>query len=210
MVSTSRKSKIKNKNNNNHVSVPESVGEETPLKASSPLANPAGVDDDDDDDDDDYDGEEYFAGLRGDSVRRESKMADQLSMRLLAVPDDDSETEDAILNETLNMGASEGKIVRPSISYRDGRTAKQIAFQRLFGMVGLVIMGLALLVAALYVGVQFIGPPNQPVGPYQLVERQVRVCLFACLAGEFFLCRTKEMSLSSHLHSILQQLSSSH
>jgi len=108
------------------------------------------------------------------------------------------------------MGASEGKIVRPSISYRDGRTAKQIAFQRLFGMVGLVIMGLALLVAALYVGVQFIGPPNQPVGPYQLVERQVRVCLFACLAGEFFLCRTKEMSLSSHLHSILQQLSSSH
>lgn len=129
-----------------------------------------------DEDDDDYGGEEYFSTLKGESVRRESIMADHLSMRLLAIADDDSAAEDAILQETLDIPVNDSKSARSlgSTSYRsDTRPGKQAAYQRLCGMIGLAFLGLVILVAALIVGVQFIGPPNQPVGPYQLVERQV-------------------------------------
>lgn len=167
----------KNKANNRHIGITEAVDEDTPLEMSSLLGDrPAPSDDDEDD----YAGEEFFAGLKGDSVRREFHMADQLSMRLLAVPDDDSEAEDAILQETLNIAMNESQApsrrlsTASGVSFRDPRTAKQEAYQRLSGMVGLVILGLVLLGVALYVGVEFIGPPNQPVGPYELVERQVR------------------------------------
>lgn len=181
------------------VSIPEPVNETTPLNQLSSSDNEGS--------EDEYGGEEYFSTLKGDSVRRESFMADQLSMRLLAVADDDSEAEDAILNETLNMmdinGVGVGVGLRSSQgvmdistrsqssqsvnmmmgkSYRgDPRAAKQVACSRLFGMIGLVVMGLALLITAFLVGVQFIGPPNQPVGPYQLVERQVRARVRSCL-----------------------------
>ena len=30
-------------------------------------------------------------------------------------------------------------------------------------------------VALVFLGIQYVGPPNQPVGPYQLIERQVYV-----------------------------------
>ena len=68
-------------------------------------------DDDEDDNDDDYfDGAEVFESLKEiDSerrVRRESLAADRLSMRLLAISDDDEELEDQILKETLDLDLS--------------------------------------------------------------------------------------------------------
>jgi hypothetical protein len=164
-------------NKKKHVTMSDTVNEKTPLNLSSA------------DSDDDSGGQEYFSNLKGDSVRRESILADQLSMRLLAVADDDSDAEDAILYETLNMSNTGGSArnqgsmdvsarSQGSLSYRDPRIAKQAACSRLCGMVGLVVMGLALLFTAFILGVQFIGPPNQPVGPYHLVERQVCGFLF--------------------------------
>ena len=158
--------------NKKQVTLPESINEKTPLVQSSS------------DSDDDYGGEEYFTSLKGNSVRRESYMADQLSMRLLAVSDDDAEAEEAILNEALDLvdkRSQQGSMdvsarisgTGRGMSYRDPRTAKQAAWSRLCGMVGLVILAVALLIVAFLLGVQFIGPPNQPVGPYRLVERQV-------------------------------------
>jgi hypothetical protein len=129
---------------------------------------------------DDYGGEVFFSTLKRDSVRRESMAADRLSMRLLAIADDDSAAEDEILKETLNLGDS-GSGSGEDFGDRSSRSqpstrppSKQKAFQRLFGMVGISFLGFVCLGAAFFVGVQFIGPPNQPVGPYQLIERQVR------------------------------------
>jgi hypothetical protein len=161
------------------------VGEMIPLN-DPPSRHGSARDDNDDDDDDDfgYGAQEYFASLKGESIRRESMMADRLSMRLLAIPDDDSEAEDAILHETLDISVNDNKSARSlgSSSYRsDARSVstKQAAQKRLLGMVGLAILAFVILVIILVVGVQFIGPPSQPVGDYKLVERQVGQVLFA-------------------------------
>jgi hypothetical protein len=148
----------------------DSLGETTPL-ASYQKQSSAG--NDEDDDDDDYGGEVYFSSLKGYSVRRESIAADRLSMRLLAIDDDDSAAEDIILKETLDLGDSSGV---DDFADRSGRSQSSTRTNsvRLCGMVGVAIAGLGVLVAAFVLGVQFIGPPNQPVGPYQLIERQVR------------------------------------
>ena len=139
-------------------------------------------------------GTELFERIKDDAVTsnsdtaaRESILADNLSMRLLQVDDDDDETEMRILRESLNISLYGGSN-RQGIDDVGKRSTRKAACERLFTMVGMSLVVFSLIFAALYVGVEFIGPPNQPVGPYQLVERQVsgrnrvflwcRLCLF--------------------------------
>ena len=124
--------------------------------------------------DDDDEGNEYFDDFKKDSIRRESLAADKLSMRLLQVDDDDSETEERVLRESLDLSyhTSTGAGTRWN---RPSSMGSQVAFRRFCTMVSLILLALVLVVAAFWVGVEFIGPPNQPVGPYELVERQVNI-----------------------------------
>jgi hypothetical protein len=129
------------------------------------------------------DGTELFETIKHDAVAsnsahaaRESMLADRLSMRLLQVDDDDEETELRILRESLDISLHGG--IRQGIdvdAIADGmqKATRKAACERLCTMFGMSLLVFALIFAALYVGVEFIGPPNQPVGPYQLVERQV-------------------------------------
>jgi hypothetical protein len=111
-------------------------------------------------------------------VAREGMLADRLSMRLLEVDDDDDETELRILRESLDISLHYEGITRQGQGIDDladaiQKTTRKKACQRLCTMLGMSLLVFCLIIAALYVGVEFIGPPNQPVGPYQLVERQV-------------------------------------
>ncbi|KAG7357382.1 glycosyl hydrolase family 16 protein [Nitzschia inconspicua] len=138
-------------------------------------------DGDDDDEDDYYDGTEVFESLKEiDSerrLRRESLAADRLSMRLLAIDDNDVELEDQILKETLNLDLSPDDAFA---GYDLSRRRSQIEIQkttrkasgRFCTMTGLCILAFGVIIAALWIGAEFIGPPNQPVGPYELIERQ--------------------------------------
>ena len=192
------------------------VTESTPLVASYPKQsssmmteqddeNYKGQDNDQDEDDDEEEeedefdnGQEYFSSLKGDMARRESIAADQLSMRLLAIADDDSDAEEEILKESLDLlgqgragrSRSSGSLsaagaagtTYEDFADRSGRSQassrmghKHTARFRLCSMMGVALLGFGILVAAFYLGVEFIGPPSQPVGPYQLIERQVSV-----------------------------------
>jgi hypothetical protein len=131
----------------------------------------------------DIDGSDYFDAISGsgvDSVRRESIAADRLSMRLLAIDDDDDVMEDLILHETLNIALSERakKSTTPTTDEKivvksDNWTAVE---GKLFSMTSLCVLAFGLIAASFWIGAEFIGPPNQPVGPYSLVERHV--CIF--------------------------------
>lgn len=136
--------------------------ETTPLISDPPVSS-----------EEDMDGTENFEEFKADSVRirRESLAADRLSMRLLQVDDDDSDTEDLILQESIGISF---KPKQPDILSAMQEATRQVARERLNTMIGLLVLVFGLIIAALWVGVEFIGPPNQPVGPYQLVERQVR------------------------------------
>ena len=81
------------------------------------------------------DGTENFEEFKADSVRRESLAADRLSMRLLQVDDDDSETEDLILKESLNISFTKYK---PDILANMQEATRQAARERLFMMIGLL------------------------------------------------------------------------
>lgn len=122
--------------------------------------------------DDFVDGIEHFEDLKNDSIRRESLAADRLSVRLLEIDDDDSEAEERILRESLNLQVPlHGRRFseRPQMTEQ----TKKSALERLLSMIALLFLIVGLIAAALWVGVEFIGPPNQPAGPYELVERQV-------------------------------------
>ena len=191
------------------------VTESTPLVASYPKQsssmmteqddeNYKGQDNDQDEDDeeeeeDEFDnGQEYFSSLKGDMARRESIAADRLSTRLLAIADDDSDAEEEIIKESLDLlgqgragrSRSSGSLsaagaagtTYEDFADRSGRSQassrmghKHTARFRLCSMMGVALLGFGILVAAFYLGVEFIGPPSQPVGPYQLIERQVSV-----------------------------------
>jgi hypothetical protein len=128
------------------------------------------------------DGTELFERIKDDAVAsnsehaaHESMLADRLSMRLLQVDDDDEETELRILRESLDISLYGGGIRQGLDDMANGskRATRKAACERLCTMFGMSLLVFSLIFAALYVGVEFIGPPNQPVGPYQLVERQV-------------------------------------
>jgi len=142
-----------------------------------------------DEDDDDPNG-------RGGSINRrerEARAADRLSVRLLAIHDDDSDEEDRILRKSLRLlapayeddevdedsdeaasfskSAARRKSLEQSIRFERESAEKR---QRVIGTLVLwAIAGLSIVVAGLwYVGRLVVRPPSQPVGPYALVERQ--------------------------------------
>lgn len=162
--------------------IAETPSERTPLVAAS---SSAGDDSEFDDYGSDFDGSEYFDSM-GDKgpkiVRRESIAADRLSERLLAIDDDDDVLEDMILHEHLHVDKD-----TPLITLSERERSFQIAKgkeeiepskplkgvgSRLFSMTTLCIVAFGLILLALWIGAEFIGPPNQPVGPYELIERQ--------------------------------------
>lgn len=181
--------------------------ERTPLIRGNAEADADDKNEDDDDDDfdafdyDDVDGAALFGALkevdldrsRGSMLaRRESIAADRLSMRLLSVPDDDEEQLDQILQETLHMDGvtliSSSKSLRESMAAAEMARRKSTvrAGSRFCSMTGLCVLAFGLIIGALWIGAEFIGPPNQPVGPYALVERQVRI-MHAVLVWTTFL-----------------------
>jgi hypothetical protein len=212
----------KNKNNQRRVSI-QDPSEGTPLiisggteeeegggvtrgtaEAATAAATTGNEYDDDDDSNNSEDpnylplGEVMFEGLK-DNERRESIAADKLSMRLLEIDDDDSETEEMILRESLlsldqdlptlspSRRPSSPRLSSTRMSLRSGRpmsieeveeATRKAAVERLCTIIGISVVALLAIGVALYIGVEFIGPPNMPVGPYELVERQVMPFVF--------------------------------
>lgn len=148
---------------------------------------------DDYDDDEDLDSSETFARLRP-SERKEAIAAERLSVRLLAIADEDSDEEDRIVRESLRIPLSRSTSslsVSPSFRRRvsssrldafaalDEEESEKVVKRHVWTMVALAILGLILLIAiGLYAGVKVVGPPNLPVGPYVLVERQEGASFF--------------------------------
>ena len=146
-----------------------------------------------DDDDDD----EAFSELPF-HRRKEARMAERLSVRLLAVPDDDEEEQDRILRQSLMQAVQSVPLPDDDDdddphhhrrSLLDGleddldeeerqslrelrRQEEQGARRRIWTMTILSIGGLGVVLLALWLGVKVVGPPSLPIGPYQLVERQ--------------------------------------
>lgn len=165
--------------------------ETTPLVATSSVEG-------DSDDGSDMDGSEYYDAISGRdnyAHRRESIAADRLSERLLAIDDDDDEMEDLILHETLNVDMDTPLITRSergrTLAATEAKFTGGIAKNRsstapagasttgwdtvggkFFSMSGLCTLAFSLITALLWISTEFIGPPNQPVGPYELIERQ--------------------------------------
>jgi len=171
------------KNPTKYVTISERSTERTPLVANS------NKEEDDDDYGSEMDGSDYFKSISeaaNDSIRRDSMAADRLSERLLAIDDDDDEMEDLILHETLNVDMDTPLITlserkRRPIAIKDGTgtstaTATTADWTNVGGrfcsMTSLCVLAFSLISAALWISAEFIGPPNQPSGPYELIERQ--------------------------------------
>jgi len=139
--------------------------------------------------DSDLDGsDDYFdvfsvKNKRLDFARRESIAADRLSSRLLAIDDDDDEMEDLILHETLNVDINTPLITlseradtfqKPTTPTNETvvKLKSRKAAGSLISMTSLCVLACGLIIASFWIGSDFIGPPNQPTGPYQLIERQ--------------------------------------
>mmetsp|Transcript_16136 Transcript_16136/g.36996 ORF Transcript_16136/g.36996 Transcript_16136/m.36996 type:complete len:391 (+) Transcript_16136:268-1440(+) len=135
----------------------------------------------------DIDGSEHFEAFKGAGTtsitRRQSLLADRLSERLLAIDDDDDVMEDLILHETLNVDMNTPLITlseRPrdgTLEGTDTNESSVTSVSKTFGgtfcsMTSLCVLVFGVIFGALWMGAEFIGPPNQPVGPYELIERQ--------------------------------------
>lgn len=110
---------------------------------------------------------------------------DQLGRKLLAC-NGNEELEDLVMRRSLDI-AFHGKKSDPRSSAmgRDNRMANfsisrrsfledQSLFQKMVAMISLALLGLLTIFVLLQVSSLIVGPPSQPVGPYQLVEMQVR------------------------------------
>lgn len=99
--------------------------------------------------------------------------------------EDDDEADDQIQKELLplsKVGSTSGgmKNRRQSIAFRHmfddvelASEEKRIQAQRhVCSMLTITFTAILLLIAAIVTGVEFIGPPSQPVGPYLLIEKQ--------------------------------------
>jgi Glycosyl hydrolases family 16 len=182
--------------------------------------------DDDDDYDDDDEGDEYFLKVDDDEdammmrekeARKEMKRADRLSVRLLAIDDDDEETESAILVDALGLDEDEevprrgggspaqqqqpykrrgsrlnlhqqqqhsgsimGLSLRNTTRFRNMldfyvEESQKNAARKVCFMISLAVIFVLVFFLCWYIGIvqRIVGrPPNQPVGPYALVERQ--------------------------------------
>ena len=114
--------------------------------------------------------------------RHEMRKADALSMRLLAIEDDDEEEQDRVLRQSLNILDDPSAGLRTSMSTTQLASSRRLSSSMLQGptpskrkictSITLSIAGVLTILALFYVGREFVGPPNLPVGPYKLVERQ--------------------------------------
>mmetsp|Transcript_20569 Transcript_20569/g.57075 ORF Transcript_20569/g.57075 Transcript_20569/m.57075 type:complete len:547 (-) Transcript_20569:237-1877(-) len=180
-----------------HLHIADAPKENTPLLPNGD--DDDNNDNEDSDDDHDHDGSNYFGAMSGKMVRRQSIAADRLSERLLSIRDDDDELEDKILHEHLHVDMNTPLITmserdrpfrsRSSVVMPGGHDQRQRQRERadaaaaaaeswknvggrFLSMTGLCVLAFGLVIAAFSVGAKFVGPPNQPVGPYELIERQ--------------------------------------
>jgi hypothetical protein len=133
-----------------------------------------------DDDDDDAASAEAFENLKMDATLserdREFAAAERLSMRLLSVPDDDEEQQDRILRESLHLVALTER--QYEAKKRQSIRMEKEAKGKFCTMASFSVLALFLVALCFYVGAKVIGPPSQPIGPYQLVELQVSLSAF--------------------------------
>lgn len=132
----------------------------------------------------------------------EMRQADRLSIRLLAVQDDDDEATDRILRESLAMHPSReqesllwlksGRSSASAASLRSLGGTRPVSPRRRFLLLALTTIAAVVLLclALFYVSVELVGPPSLPVGPYKLVEAQEGAnffdncrCAFSCYAS---------------------------
>jgi hypothetical protein len=125
---------------------------------------------------------------------------DQLGRKLLAC-NGNAELEDRVMRRSLDIAFQSKKsdprssamgrhrIANFSISRRSF-VDDQSLFQKMVAMISLALLGLLTIFVLLQVSSLIVGPPSQPVGPYQLVEMQVRNHItrnLSCLIGIKFL-----------------------
>lgn len=166
-----------------HLGISEVPTEDTPLVSKNDREEGG------DDEDWDFDGSGYFEALSGkspSSMRRQTIAADRLSDRLLDIDDDDDVLEDLILHQHLRVDMdtplitlTEHERCFKAIEIAEDETEVAVATEswwsfggRFFSMTGLCILVFGLVLTAFLIGAGFAVPPNQPVGPYELIERQ--------------------------------------
>jgi len=103
---------------------------------------------------------------------RQSRAADRLSFRLMEVDKDD---EDRVLRETLRLSQQQYPGTPETLSKQAARKATG----RFFLMLSMAVVAIIVLGLLVVVGISYVGPPNQPVGPYQLIERQEGMDFFS-------------------------------
>jgi len=185
---------------------PPSSDEATPLnqRNTQGLRRSTSYESSEDDFADDFD-EDDFEDLDP-SKRFEAHVADRLSVRLLAIADDDEESHERLLRKSLRLlnivedkddDREEGEewhdrkpsprlslsrrrlsIEKEEPSLLEEELAEEAASRRFWTMICMALIGLVTVATTLWVGVEFIGPPNQPVGRYRLIERQEGIDFF--------------------------------
>eukprot|EP00979_Chaetoceros_neogracilis_P018251 scaffold10559_cov267-Chaetoceros_neogracile.AAC.9 len=100
---------------------------------------------------------------------------DKLARKLLAC-NGNVELESIVMRRSLDISfhAPKGGRVSQLNKSKSRRSLKedQSLFQKMFTMISLALLGLLTIFVLLQVSSLIVGPPSQPVGPYQLVEAQ--------------------------------------
>jgi hypothetical protein len=120
-------------------------------------------------------------------AQREMRAADRLSFRLLAVEDNEEE-ENRLLRQSLRLATAFSKQRESSSEnerilelddesdYMSGRPRfkdeEEEARRRVWTMIVWAVVGFLMVAAGIVLVGEVTGPPNQPVGPYSLVESQ--------------------------------------
>lgn len=90
------------------------------------------------------------------------RAANQLSERLMRTTSEQEERR--VLHESLDLS------MHPRIEMEEKPTALKFPICTMVLLVVLFFVGLIVLIIE---GIKAVGPPNRPIGPYELVERQV-------------------------------------
>ncbi|GAX27342.1 hypothetical protein FisN_23Lh083 [Fistulifera solaris] len=126
--------------------------------------------------DDDFD-DEGLADMMPEQ-RFEARMAERLSVRLLAISDDDEEGYHRELRKSLRLlrvsssGDLESKPSATALFVDKDFDFITLARRHLWIMILIAVVGLFIVGSVLWWGVRLLGPPYQPAGPYELIERQ--------------------------------------
>eukprot|EP00546_Thalassionema_frauenfeldii_P009847 CAMPEP_0178918098 /NCGR_PEP_ID=MMETSP0786-20121207/13634_1 /TAXON_ID=186022 /ORGANISM="Thalassionema frauenfeldii, Strain CCMP 1798" /LENGTH=134 /DNA_ID=CAMNT_0020591763 /DNA_START=110 /DNA_END=515 /DNA_ORIENTATION=- len=107
-----------------------------------------------------YDDDEDDVQEKARQFDLQSQAAERLSMRLLATKSEEEELE--VLRESFSLVGWHDEKKKVTQSSR-----QPCGMWVLFALAFLALIGLTILAFTVS------GPPNQPVGPYQLIERQV-------------------------------------